>query len=160
MSALIFNPAYGRAVQFYKNVDDNDPANSALIIMVLAASGLESDEGLREEATFQAVLGGTTNEVTNSGYARKVLTDTELSAIVINNTLNRVDLDIPDQTWTAVAAGDQWAKLVIGYDPDTTTGTDSTIIPITMHDFVVVPDGTDIIAQIALEGFLGIGSTP
>jgi hypothetical protein len=52
-----------------------------------------------------------------------------------------------------VAAGDGWSKLVIAYDNDTTGGTDSNLIPLTAHDFVVVPDGSDITAQISATGF-------
>ena len=36
---------------------------------------------------------------------------------------------------------------------DTTAGTDANIVPLTMHDFVVTPDGSDITAQIAAAGF-------
>jgi hypothetical protein len=34
-----------------------------------------------------------------------------------------------------------------------TPGADSTFIPLTKHDFVVTPDGSDVTAQIALAGF-------
>ena len=52
-----------------------------------------------------------------------------------------------------MAAGTNWTDLVICYDSDTTAGTDSNIIPLTLHDFVVTPDGSDITAQIAAAGF-------
>ena len=64
-----------------------------------------------------------------------------------------MDLDIPDQTWTAIAAGDGWNDLVMAYDSDTTGGTDANVVPCTMHDFVLTPDGSDITAQIAAAGF-------
>jgi hypothetical protein len=134
-------------------VDTNDPANSALIIAVLATSGLESDATLKDFDTLSAVVAGTTNEVTNTNYARKTLTDADLSAFAADDTNDRVDLDIADQTWTAVAAGDGWSKLIVCYDSDTTGGTDANIIPLTAHDFVVVPDGSDITAQVASAGF-------
>jgi len=62
---------------------------------------------------------------------------------------DRYDVDLPDQTWNAVAAGDGWSKLLVCYDADTAAGTDANIIPLTAHDFVVVPDGTNITATIA-----------
>ncbi len=62
------------------------------------------------------------------------------------------DVDLPDLTWSSVLAGDGWSKLVVGYDSDTTGGTDSGIIPWLALDFVIVPDGTDIIAQINTAG--------
>lgn len=153
MADFVFNIAKGRVTELYSRVDNNDPANSALIIVVLATAGLEIDGTLKDKADLAALVSGTTNEVTNTNYGRKTLTDTTLSAWAVDNTNDRVDLDIPDQTWTGVATGDGWSKLVVCYDSDTTGGADSAIVPLTAHDFVVTPDGSDITAQIAATGF-------
>ena len=153
MADLVFNIAKGRVAELYNRVDTNDPANSALIVLVLATAGIEADATLRDVDTVTALVAGTTNEVTNSGYARKVLTDADIVAFAPDDTNDRVDLDIPDQTWTGVAAGDGWNDVVIAYDNDTTAGTDANIVPCTLHDFVLTPDGSDITAQIAAAGF-------
>src|SRR5262245_13626099 len=153
MADLVFNVAKGRVAELYNRVKTNDPANSALIIVVLATSGLETDAVLRDKDTLADLVSGTTNEVTNSGYARKVLTDADLVAFAADDTNDRVDLDMPDQTWPTVASGDGWSKLVVCWDSDTTAGTDANIVPMTMHDFVVVPDGSDIVAQVNTAGF-------
>ncbi len=153
MANFVFNIAKGQVAAYYNRVDTNDPAASALIVVVLATTGLETDAVLLDKATLADVLAGTTDEATNTGYARKVLTDVELAALTIDNTNDRVDLDIPDQTWTAVAAGSGWSKILICYDADTAAGTDANIIPLTAHDFVVTPDGSNITAQIAATGF-------
>lgn len=153
MSDFVFNIAKGRVTQFYDNVDTNNPSASALIVVVLATSGLETDAVLRDKDTLADVVSGTTNEVTNTNYARKTLTDTELAAWTPDDTNDRVDLDIPDQTWTAVASGDGWSKLLVCYDNDTGAGTDANIIPLTAHDFVVTPDGSDITAVVNAAGF-------
>jgi hypothetical protein len=154
MGNFVFNIAKGRVVEFYNRVENNDPSTSALIVVVLATSGLEADATLIDFDTLSAVVAGATNEVTNSGYARKVLTDTELSALPAPDDGNdRYDIDIPDQTWTAVAAGDGWSKLLVCYDANTGAGADTDITPLTAHDFVVTPDGSDITAQIAAAGF-------
>ena len=154
MADFVFNIAKGRVVEYYNRVENNDPSTSALIVLVLATAGLETDAVLRDVDTVTALVAGTTNEVTNTGYARKTLTDTELAALPApDDTNDRYDVDIPDQTWTAVAAGDGWSKLVIAYDDNTGTGTDANIIPLTAHDFVLTPDGSDITAQIATAGF-------
>ena len=82
------------------------------------------------------------------------LTDADLAALPApDDTNDRYDIDVADQTWSAVAAGDGWSKLLICYDSDTTGGTDANIIPLTAHDFVLTPDGSDITAQIAAAGF-------
>ena len=153
MADFVFNIAKGRVAEFYVRIDGNDPANSAFIILILATSGIETDAVLKDVDTVTALVAGTTNEVTNSGYARKTLTDADLTAFAPDDTNDRVDLDIPDQTWTAVAAGDGWNDFVVAYDNDTTTGTDANVVPCTQHDFVVTPDGSDITAQIAAAGF-------
>lgn len=155
MANFVFNISLGRVAEFYNRAKNNDPADSALVIAVLATSGLESDATLKDKDDFAALVSGATNEVTNSGYARKVLTDSDLTGFTFapDDTNDRFDLDIADQTWTAVAAGDGWSKIVIGYDSDTTGGTDSGIIPLTCHDFAITPDGSDITAVIAAAGF-------
>jgi len=153
MADFVFNVAKGRVAELVNRVQSNDPANSALVAVVLAASGLESDATLIDADTLAAVVAGTTNEVTNSGYSRIVLTDADLSAIAPDDTNDRMDVDIPDLAWTAIVAGDGWSKIVICYDNDTTTGTDANIIPLTCHDFVVTPDGSDITAVVPAAGF-------
>lgn len=153
MADFVFNIAKGRIVEYFNRVDTNDPANSALIIVVLATSGLESDATLKDKDDLAAVVAGTTNEVTNTNYARKVLTDADITMPAPDDTNDRFDLDIADQTWTSVAAGDGWSRLLVCYDGDTTAGTDANIIPLTSHDFVVTPDGSSITAQINAAGF-------
>ena len=153
MADFVFNIAKGRIVEYYNRVKANDPANSALIIVVIDANG-DTDAAMKDRDVLAALLGGTANEVTNTNYARKTLTDADLAALPApDDTNDRFDIDLPDQTWTAVAAGTAWTDLLVCYDPDTTGGTDSAIIPLTLHDFAVTPDGSDIVAQIAAAGF-------
>jgi hypothetical protein len=132
-------------------VDTNNPANSALIVVPVDVGGT-SDATIKDFDTLAAVLGGGVTERTANGWNRKTLTDTELSAWSPDDTNDRVDLDIPDLTWTAVTAG-AVTDLIICYDSDTTGGADSAIVPLTMHDFAITPDGSDITAQIAATGF-------
>jgi len=80
-------------------------------------------------------------------------TQHDIVAFAPDDTNDRTDLDIPDQTWTGVAAGDGWNDFLVCYDSDTTAGTDTNIIPVSQHDFVLTPDGSDITAQIAAAGF-------
>jgi len=152
MANQVFNIALGRVAEFYNRVDTNDPTNSALIVIAWNSSA--TDATIKDLDTVAAIeADANTAEVTNSGYARKTLTDADIVAFAPDDTNDRVDLDIPDQTWTAVAAGSAWTDLSINYDSDTTAGTDSNIVPCTWHDFSVTPDGSDISAQIASAGF-------
>lgn len=149
MSNFTFNVAKGRAAELYNRVKTNDPANSALVIVAINTTA--TDATLEDLDTLAAIIAdANTAEVTNSGYARKVLTDADLAALAPDDTNNRMDIDLGDQTWSAVAAGDAWTDLIICYDPDTTGGDDSALIPLTQHDFPITPDGSDIVAQVAV----------
>lgn len=142
MANIVFNIAKGRVGEFYNRVKSNDPANSALILVPIETSGLETDAVLIDKDDLAAVLSGTTNEQTTMG--RKTLTDAELAALPAPDDANdRFDLSLPTTTW-ASATGNAISKLCLCYDPDTTGGTDSAIIPLTLFDFVATPDGTNI----------------
>jgi hypothetical protein len=139
MANIVLNIALGRAVELYNRVDLNDPAAAVLWVALLAASGIEADSVFKDTDTFSTMVAGTTNESTNTGYARKILTDTDLTAFTPDDTNDRADLDIPDQTWTSVAADGTGAigDLVIGYDASSSGVTTTLMVPITLHDFVV-----------------------
>ena len=153
MADFLFNRSKGRVAEFAERINANDPANPVFVILVLATAGIETDAVLKDKDTITDLVSGTTNEVTNTGYARKTIDNTGSITITYDDTNDRVDVDMPDQTWTAVAAGDGWNDLVICYDSDSTGGTDANIVPCTLHDFVVTPDGSDITAQFNASGF-------
>ena len=152
MADQVFNIALGRVAELYNRVDTNDPTNSAFIVVVIDTSA--TDATLKDLDTLSAVLGdANTAEVTNTNYARITYTDTDLVAFAPDDVNDRVDLDIPDLTWTSVAAGDNWTDVLICYDNDTGAGTDANIVVMTQHDFVVTPSGGDITGQIDAAGF-------
>ena len=153
MANIVFNRGKGRGVEWAERVNANDPTNAVLVVAVLATSGIEADATLIDLDSFSALVAGTTNEVTNSGYARKVLDQAGGITVTYDDTNDRVDVFFPDQTWTAVAAGDGWNDVVVGYDSDSTGGTDANILPHTQHDFVVTPDGSDITLDVPTAGY-------
>ncbi len=135
-----------------KVVQQNDPANAVLVLLVINTTA--TDAVLRDLDTIALVLANAnTAEVTNTNYARVTLDQADLTAFAPDDANDRVDLDFADQTWTAVAAGDAWTDIVVAYDSDSTGGTDANIVPCTQHDFAVTPDGSDITAQVAADGF-------
>jgi len=148
---IVMNIAKGRVAELYNRVDTNDPANSALIVVPVDV-GATTDATIRDFDTLAAILAGGVTERTTGGWNRKTLTDTDLAAMTPDDTNDRMDIDIPDQTWTAVTAG-AVTDLIICYDNDTTGGTDSNLIPLVMLDFPITPDGSDVTAQIAATGF-------
>ena len=153
MANFVFNRGKGRGVEWAERVNANDPTNAVLVVAVLATSGIEADATLIDLDSFSALVAGTTNEVTNSGYARKVLDQAGGITVTYDDTNDRVDVFFPDQTWTAVEAGDGWNDVVVGYDSDSTGGTDANILPHTLHDFVVTPDGSDITLDVPTAGY-------
>jgi hypothetical protein len=148
MSDFVFNISRGYAVARHEAVRLNAPSASVLVCVVIAEAGLEADDTLRDYDTLAQVLAASNNEPTNTGYARKTLTDTGLTAPTIDDVNNLVRLPGPTHTWTSVAAGDNWAKLLWCYDPGG-AGPDSSIIPIVAQDMKIggvniVPAGTNI----------------
>lgn len=145
MTDIAFNIAKGREVEFYERVNASDPTNAVLVLVVLK-TGSAGIEGLRDFDTLAAILAGGYTEVTNTNYARIVLDDTDLAAWSPDDTNNRIDLGLGIQSWANPAAGDNWDIGVVAYDPDSTGGTDSAIIPITAHELrengiAIVPSG-------------------
>jgi hypothetical protein len=150
MADFVFNIAKGKVAQYCENVDSGSPANSRLKVIPLETTGLEADATLMDYDDLSALLAGTSNEQTTMG--RKTLAAVDVT-LTLDDTNNRRDIDLTDQTWTA-ATGNAISALVVVYCPDgVTPGADSTFIPLTKHDFVVTPDGSDITAQIAAAGF-------
>lgn len=142
MSNIVFNIAKGRVVEYYNRVKSNDPANSAIILVPIETAGLETDAVLIDKDDLAAVLSGATNEQTTMG--RKTLTDADLAALPAPDDVNdRFDVSLPTTTWVA-ATGNAISKILVAYDSDTTGGTDSNIIPLTMFDAAITPDGSDV----------------
>jgi len=153
MGDQTFNIGLGRTVELYNRVDINDPANAVLTLVVLSVTA-DQDAPLKDADTLSAVLAlANVAEVTNTGYARVNLDDTDLTTFSPDDANDWVELDFPDQTFTAVQAGDAWTDIAVNYDPDSTGGTDANIIPLTLHDFIVTPNGGDITAQPSINGF-------
>jgi len=136
MAATIFNTAKGRIQEFHNNVNGNDPTNSALIVVLMKASETHAVlQDYDDLSTLLAAGGNTECDFTN--YARKTITDADIGAATIDDTNNRVDLDITaNPTWTSAGGttDNNILRIVLCYDPDTTGGTDANLIPIAVYD--------------------------
>ena len=150
-----FNIAKGRAAELQHRVDANDPSTSVLVIVLLAYTGLVADATMKDYATLAAVLAGASDEATNTGYARKILTDTDIGDFSVDNTNDWVLADVPDQVWSSVAndGTGRIGGLLVCYDPVAGSGTDSEIIPLTYQPFDVTPNGGSITATIDSLGY-------
>lgn len=149
MANFVFNIAKGRVAEYYNRVENNDPAASALIVVVLAASGLETQAVLQDKDDLAAVVSGATDEVTGTGWNRKTLTDVELASFPApDDTNDRYAVQVPTFNWTPSVGAVTSASLLVCYDADTAAGTDANIIPLTHHDFAVIPDGNQVVVSV------------
>lgn len=148
------NVSLGREVEFYNRVNDSDPTNAVLVAAVLA-SPAEALAVLKTYDTFATLLAANP-EVTNTDYARITMSDALLAAYTVDDTNHTIPLVLPLLEWDTNGgpdAGDAWDYLVIGYDPDSTGGTDSAIIPISYHELrrdgaAIVPNGSPIVVDL------------
>jgi hypothetical protein len=139
MSNIVFNVALGRVASLAALPLTND----ALIAVPIETTGIVADSVMRDYADLSTLLAGASNEQTTMG--RKTLATV---AATVDNTNDRVGVDSADITWTA-PTGNAISAVVICYDPDTTTGTDSDLIPLTKHDVALTPDGNNFTLTIA-----------
>lgn len=148
MADFVYNISKGRVVHYCSL----PAANDALVVLLMKTTGIEADNTRKDYDTIQAELAAANDEATATNYARKAITSV---TITIDDTNDRVDVDFADQVWSSLggASNHDISDLVVGYDPDTTGGTDADIIPMTNHDFVLTTDGSDVTAQVAAAGF-------
>jgi hypothetical protein len=139
VSNLVFNVALGRVA----SLAALPAANDALVAVPLEATGLVTDATMRDYDDLAALLAGASNEQTTMG--RKTLASV---TVTIDDANDRVAIDCADITWTA-ATGNAVGAVVICYDPDTTTGTDADLVPLTKHDVTLTPDGNNFSLTVA-----------
>lgn len=149
MADVFFNIAKGRWVGY---ADAVGTGNAAFIMVLLKDTGLEADNTLVDYDTLGAVLSAANDECDFTNYARKAIT---AKTITLDDTNNRIDVDVADQTWTSAggASNNTIGAVLICYDSDTTGGTDANIVPIAKWDCATTTDGTNFIAQINAAGF-------
>lgn len=146
MGTFVFNIAKGRVAE----LANLSAANDAFVAVLLKSAGLEADAVLEDYDTLAAILAASNDEADFAGYARQTLTGV---TVTVNDTNNRVDVDCDDPQWSPTAA-QTLGKVLICYDPDTTTGTDGSIVPLIGDDFSVsVPSTGTVTYQVASGGF-------
>lgn len=154
MADIVFNVAKGKVNEYVNRVDSNDPANSALIVVLLKV--VEADATLKDYDTLAAILAGSNTEANFTNYARKTLTDSNVSAPSPDDVNDREQASLGGDLVYSSAGGatnNSLVKLLVCYDSDTTAGTDSNIIPLTAHDVTITTDGTDLTISEASSAF-------
>lgn len=137
MADIVFNVAKGSVGEFVRD----DATKFGILLLKVA----EADATLKDYDTVAALLAGANTEAGFTNYARK----TALTATrTVDDTNDRVAVDLPDQTWASAggALNDALVKLIVFYEE---SAADSGRIPVTAHDFTVTTDGSDLTATIA-----------
>jgi hypothetical protein len=141
MADFVFNIAKGAVAEMVR-----DSAANVLILLLKTA---DSDATNKDHDTVAAVLGAVNVEADFTNYARKTgLTGT----VTVDDTNDRVDVDVPDQTWTAAggASNNTLTDAIVAYQ---NAAADATRVPCTQHDFAVTTDGSDLTLVVNSAGF-------
>jgi hypothetical protein len=155
MGDLAFNTTKGRVGEFVVRINANDPTNAVLVWSlwnITASDATQRD--LDDIAAIEA--SGTNAELTsgtNANYVRKILTDASGITRTVDDTNDWVDIDCPDQTWTALGAGTAINHAINAYDGDSTGGADSAQLPVSQHAVAITPDGSDVTLVMPTGGF-------
>lgn len=144
MAAFCFNIGKGRAAYYGTLPATND----AFIAVLLSAA--QADDALRDHDDLAALLAAANTEATFTGYSRQTLSGV---TVTVNDTTNVVSIDANDIVWNPTSA-QALVRILICYDPDTTGGTDSSIIPLVADDFAITtPTSGTVTYQVNASGF-------
>ncbi len=142
MADGVFNIAKGAVAEMVRD------SAAKMIVMLLKANETEATLVDYDDVAALLVPAGNT-EADATNYARKTsITGT----ITVDDSNDRVDVDMPDQTFTALGNGtnNNITKLVTAYE---NAAADATRIPCTHHDAVLTTDGSDVTFQFNSAGF-------
>lgn len=139
MADFVFNIAKGAFAEKFRDAAANG--------IVALATAQEAQSAAVDHDHFTAFWGAAGNtEAADGSYARKTgLTGT----VTVDDTNDRVDVDLPDQTWSALD-NDLITDAIVAYEEAAGEGTR---IPLTSHDFAVQADGSDVTIQFNAAGF-------
>ncbi len=138
MADHVFNIAKGAFAEMFRDGAANG------IVLLLSTGAAEAT--MSDFDDLAALLAGAPVEVSDGSYSRKTgLTGT----VTVDDSNDRTDVDIPDQTFTALVGPDP-VSLVVAYE---NAAADATRVPLTHHDFAVTSDGSDVTAQFNAAGF-------
>lgn len=127
--------------------------NDAIVWIPMATSGTaEQAEAL---TTFQAVEADANfSEQTHASWGRITQDETgDGLAVAFDATNNRVECDSNDLVWASPDTGNNTVGIIACYDPDTTGGDDSTLIPLVHLDMVVTANDQQVTFQFNTEGW-------
>ena len=143
MTDQVFNISKGAFAEKIRDLASNTH------ILLLTVNQVDDD--LLDHEEMAALLAAANTEAIFTSYTRK--TDIAGETLTVDHTNNRVDYDIPDQTWSPAGNGvnETLTKLITAYEQG---AGDVNLIPMSHHDFAVTTDGSDLTAQVNAAGLI------
>ena len=120
--------------QYASNVENNSPAGCELVLIALVVVS-DQDAAMIDVDDVAALIAlSNVAEVTNTNYARIDLVAADNVASAVDDGNDRRESDFDDQTFSSIAAGDDWTDIVVCYDA-TGSDADAVLIPLTLQRF-------------------------
>jgi hypothetical protein len=149
-----FNISKGKIQWYWEQAAAGTGGTGAgLVVILLSNSGLEADDVLNNYDNAGALIAGANTESGFTNYVRKTVQGSGIT-VTVDDTGNRVLLDLPDQTWSDAggAANETVSKVLIAYDASLGTGSDTDLVPLIAHDINAITDGNDLIVRFHSDG--------
>ncbi len=142
MADIVLNDSLGRIAEIIQDGAD-------LEFVVLSADDpdgtIKDGYGAGNPTLLSDLLGEAGNtEQTGSNWTRYAVANGSVT-LTIDDSADSVRISVADKTWTAVAASNDAVSIIMCLDGG---GADTTLEVLTKHDFIVVTDGNDVIADI------------
>lgn len=141
MSNFIFNNAKGK-IAYYATLPN---PNDGLIAVPIQSSGIEVETTMINKTSLSGLLGASTEQTM---MGRKTLNNV---TVTVDSASNQVKVDADDFTYNS-ATGQPIACFIICYAPDLGNIVDDNVIPLSKHDFSVIPNNLDVPVQISGTG--------
>jgi hypothetical protein len=145
----VFNIAKGRGAHY----GTLPAANDAIIVVLLKDAVTSPPADLVDFDTLAAIL-AVEDEANFTNYVRPSLANVVVN---VDDTANGADVNADDYTYVNAggATNNDIVVALFCYDPDTTGGTDSSIIPITWQEWVWTTTGASQLLELHPRGFYG-----
>lgn len=147
MGTLVTNIAKGRVAELHNRVKSGDPA-AARLYAIPVSRGAVTDGQLADADDFAAIVTLGVTERSTNGWARITLAAADLGTVTPDDTNDRMAVDFIDLTWTSVAgAGGAVTDIIVCY-ASVSSPTNAQLVPLTVHDFPITPDGSNVTATV------------
>ena len=151
MADTVSNISKGRAVELVNRVKSGDPAAARLYLIPISA-GAMTDAQFADADDFAAVITLGATERSTSNWNRKTIAAADITTPAPDDTNDRFDVDMIDQSWNPGPTAGATTDLVLCY-ASVATPTNAQLLPIGKYAFAVTPDGNVVNAVVNASGF-------